>query len=98
MNSPRLLTVADLATRLSLSERQLRRHLSTGKTPAPIRVGRLIRFRPEDIDAWIAMGCPSRVEFEARLRYATTPAKASPARGRVVQTNHRKPEGGSRCV
>lgn len=66
MTAP-LLTVRDLAQRLRMSERQLRRHMAAGKTPRPIRVGRLIRFRPDDVRAWIDLGCPDRATLEARL-------------------------------
>ena len=50
-----LLTVVDLAEKLSISERSIYNQLSAGNFPIkPIRIGRLIRFRIEDIKEYIA--------------------------------------------
>lgn len=46
----KLLTRRDIAERLQISVRQVHRfHL-----PAPVRLGRLVRWRQEDVDNWIA--------------------------------------------
>lgn len=47
-----LLTIADLADRLQLAEVTIRKKLARGEIPH-VRIGRAIRFRPEDIDAWL---------------------------------------------
>jgi excisionase family DNA binding protein len=39
------------------SIRHVRRLYDSGKMPAPIKLGALIRFRRAEIDAWIAGGC-----------------------------------------
>ena len=39
------------------SIRHVRRLYDSGKMPAPIKLGALIRFRRAEIEAWIAGGC-----------------------------------------
>lgn len=46
----KLLTRQDIADRLQCSTRQVHRL----RLPAPVRLGRLVRWRQEDVDAWIA--------------------------------------------
>ena len=49
-----LLTVRGVARRLIISERTVYNKLSAGTFPIkPIRVGRLLRFRTEDINTYI---------------------------------------------
>ena len=38
----------------------------SGRCPRPIRVGRLKRWRVEELRAWLAMGCPPRSKTQAR--------------------------------
>jgi excisionase family DNA binding protein len=58
----RLLTLGEVADQLGVPEASLRywRHIGTG--PPSIKVGRHVRYRPTDINAW--------------LRAHTTPASA----------------------
>jgi len=49
----RLLSVRDVAERLALSERTVRRLRRQGVLPAGIEIGGVLRWRPEEIDAWI---------------------------------------------
>jgi predicted DNA-binding transcriptional regulator AlpA len=37
-----------------------------GKTPAPVMLAGRVLYRVEDLRLWVALGCPSRREFEAR--------------------------------
>ena len=60
-----LLSANDLARRLNVSRRSIWRWRSAGKLPAPVVVGRLIRWRRDEIERWIAAGCPNRREWEA---------------------------------
>lgn len=53
-----LLSAGKLAERLGVSIRTLWRLRAAGKLPHPIRLGGSVRWRPEDIQAWIAAGCP----------------------------------------
>ena len=46
-----LQTLTDIADRLQVSVRTVYR---LPGFPAPIRMGRLVRWRAEDVDAWIA--------------------------------------------
>jgi hypothetical protein len=47
---------------------------AAGKTPAPVRILGKVLYRVDDLKLWVALGCPSRKEFEAR--------KAASANGR----------------
>jgi predicted DNA-binding transcriptional regulator AlpA len=38
---------------------------ATGKIPRAIRLGRSTFWRPEELKAWVAAGCPDRVLWEA---------------------------------
>jgi len=54
---PPLLSVADLSRRLNCSDRHVRRLVDSGAL-TPIRLGRVLRFDPVVIEAWIEAGCP----------------------------------------
>ena len=60
----RLSTVQGVAKRLAISQRQVWNLLSSGRMPEPIRLGRSVRWRAEDIDLWVRLGCPARDSFE----------------------------------
>lgn len=49
-----LVTRKQAAAILGISERGLKRHDACGTGPAYVRLGRLIRYRAEDIENWIA--------------------------------------------
>jgi len=50
----RLFDQRELATELGLSQRSLERYRLQGNGPRYVRVGlRLIRYRQEDVEAWI---------------------------------------------
>ena len=59
-----LLSAKALGRMLSLSARTIWRLRSSGKLPAPVKVGGSIRFERGTIEKWISMGCPDRKEFE----------------------------------
>ncbi len=48
-----LLTARDLAKALRISVRTLWRHRSAGRLPAPIRIGRAVRWDRRDIGDWL---------------------------------------------
>lgn len=54
-----LVDVRAVAARLSCSVRSVWRLADAGRLPAPVRLGRLIRWDAAVIDEWIASGCPS---------------------------------------
>lgn len=51
---PDLLTVADLAERLRVSEKTVRTWRSEGVLPAPIEIGGVIRWRAAEFEEWLA--------------------------------------------
>lgn len=55
---PLVLTSNELARMLKISMRSLWRLRSAGLLPAPIQVGSSIRWRADEVQQWIAKGCP----------------------------------------
>lgn len=53
-----LMDVCSVADMLSCSERTVYRLADAGKMPAPLRVGRLVRWSSKALCDWIADGCP----------------------------------------
>jgi excisionase family DNA binding protein len=47
-----------LANLLQLSTRTLWRLVHAGKIPAPLRIGRSVRWKRSEIEQWIEAGCP----------------------------------------
>lgn len=54
-----------LAAMLGISLRQVWRLNSTGKLPKPVRLGGSVRWRRDEIIAWLGQNCPDRAEWEA---------------------------------
>ena len=52
-----LLTVDQVAERLTLSTRQVYRLTDAGKMPKPLKIGHLNRWNPAILTEWIAAGC-----------------------------------------
>ena len=48
-----------IAEMLGCSSRHVRRLADCGALMRPIHIGRLVRWRKADVDAWLAAGCPS---------------------------------------
>lgn len=66
---PLLITARELASLLHLSLRTLWRLNSAGLLPEPVRLGNSVRWRREEIDSWVAEGCPTPEAREnGRLR------------------------------
>ncbi|HWD82918.1 MAG TPA: helix-turn-helix domain-containing protein [Kribbella sp.] len=49
----RLLSIEDLSTYLQVPVNTLYQWRKTGKGPNGFRVGKYVRYRPTDVDAWI---------------------------------------------
>lgn len=49
-----LLDYADLATVARVAERTVRKWVAAGIGPSPVRIGRTVRFRASDVNAWLA--------------------------------------------
>jgi len=58
--APTLISADDLATQLSCCPRHVRRMSDRGVMPAPVKVGRLVRWPREAIAHWIESGCPAQ--------------------------------------
>lgn len=56
----KLLTAKAVSEMLSLSKRQIFRLNSSGKIPAPVRIGGSVRWVESEIYAWIIAGAPDR--------------------------------------
>jgi len=52
-----LLDVRAVAALLDCSPRHVYRLSDGGRMPAPVRIGALVRWRRQDLDAWLAAGC-----------------------------------------
>lgn len=53
INSERLLTREEVAEYYGISKRFLEACVYKSKGPRVVRLGRMVRYRPSDIDAWI---------------------------------------------
>jgi predicted DNA-binding transcriptional regulator AlpA len=61
-----LLKDKHLAEKLEISRRKVWAMNSAALLPTPVRMGRSVRWRVEDIQRWILLGCPNRSDFEAK--------------------------------
>jgi len=61
-----LLSAKALAKILSTSVRSIWRYRSSGRLPETVKIAGAIRWRQQDIEEWISMGCPNQKEFLAR--------------------------------
>jgi predicted DNA-binding transcriptional regulator AlpA len=66
-----LLDILDVANRLDCSRNHVANLDARGALPRPIRIGRLKKWSPSEIDSWIAAGAPDRETWE-RDRAART--------------------------
>jgi excisionase family DNA binding protein len=55
---PLLITVNELANQLGISVRTVWRLISSGEMVKPVRFGKNVRWRFDEIRQWIAAGCP----------------------------------------
>lgn len=58
-DDPLLMTARELATLLRVSTRTLWRLRSAGALPQPVRFGGTVRWRHDEVRAWIAAKCPT---------------------------------------
>lgn len=49
-----------LASKLKISRSMVHKLNSAGKLPAPVRLGRCLRWRADEINSWVSAGCPAR--------------------------------------
>jgi hypothetical protein len=55
---PELIGIDTFAAMCDVSTRHLRRLVDTGKCPAPLRLGKCLRWSRVTAERWIADGCP----------------------------------------
>jgi prophage regulatory protein len=53
-----LLTASESAEMAGVAKRSWWRYVSSGKAPAPVRLGGAVRWRRSELAEWIAAGCP----------------------------------------
>jgi prophage regulatory protein len=53
-----LISAEKLAQMLDISVRTLWRLRAAGRMPAPVRIGGSVRWRAQEVQAWIESGCP----------------------------------------
>jgi prophage regulatory protein len=53
-----LLTAAESADMAGVAKRSWWRYVSSGKAPAPVRLGGAVRWRRSELAEWITAGCP----------------------------------------
>lgn len=63
-SGPRLISAERLAAILEVSKRTLWRLRSAGRLPRPIQLGGSVRWRADEIEQWIARGCPPLLVWE----------------------------------
>ena len=57
-NNSRLLTVKEVASMCGVSPSHIYRLTDRGAIPKPVKLGSASRYRREEINHWIASGCP----------------------------------------
>ena len=63
--SPLVVSAKEAAKMLSVSERHFWAQNSRGRIPRPVRIGRSVRWRVDELKAWVAAGMPERSRWEA---------------------------------
>ncbi|MEZ6098161.1 MAG: helix-turn-helix domain-containing protein [Pirellulaceae bacterium] len=63
---PELINVTQLAELLNLSVRTVWRLNAQGKLPAPLRLGRSVKWRKNEIYEWLANLCPTHSLVSSR--------------------------------
>lgn len=64
MQTAELLLAKQAAATLGVSERHLWSLHSRGLVPMPVRLGRSVRWRRQELSDWMGAGCPSRDKWE----------------------------------
>jgi predicted DNA-binding transcriptional regulator AlpA len=60
-----LLRARDAARLCAVSLATWERWHAAGRCPAPVRIGKTVRWRADELAAWIELGCPDRKTWAA---------------------------------
>lgn len=60
IRQPLLVDVRDAAKQLGMSRSTFLKLHNSGRVPLPLRFGRVVRWRVEELQAWVTAGCPGR--------------------------------------
>jgi excisionase family DNA binding protein len=60
---PLVLDAREAARLLGISRSTFLKLHAAGKTPMPVRFGRAVRWRRDDLKAWLDAGAPSRAKW-----------------------------------
>ena len=63
-SEPMLLPAGAAAKLLGISERHFYKLHSSGRVPKPIRLGRAVRWRADELRDWVAAGTPPRDRWQ----------------------------------
>jgi excisionase family DNA binding protein len=55
----KMIKVKDVAEKIKVNRSTVYKLLSAGKIPSPVKIGRSVRWRLAEINAWISAGCPT---------------------------------------
>ena len=58
-NTPTLINANELAKILGISQRTIWRLIASGKLIQPIRIGKNVRWRLDQVNQWIENDCPT---------------------------------------
>jgi len=60
---PLLLSIKQLSRLLGRGESTLWADDAAGRLPMPVKIGRSVRWRRDEIEAWVHAGCPPRPKW-----------------------------------
>jgi len=60
-----LLSATDAAAAVGVSRSGFWKLHASARVPSPVRIGRRVLWRRNDLEEWVEQGCPSRDRFEA---------------------------------
>ena len=67
INEGILLTVNEVARLLNVSPRHVHMLRATQQLPPPVRLGRSVRWRRAELEAWVAAGCPALDRWRPKM-------------------------------
>ncbi len=59
-----LMTAAEVSGLLGISRSLFYELHAEGKVPAPVKLGKRVLWRPDELRAWVDADCPNRLEWD----------------------------------